>query len=176
MEPKGFPKRGRKMTFVERMKQLLDQGVQVSKDFAAKAGAAAQDLGAKAGPIAQDLGHKAKDLGVKAGAAAQDLGAKAVPIAQDLGHKAKDLGMKAGAAAQDLGERGVLMFEIRQLEGQAQKIIGRLGVEAYQTFTERGETTISAESMPIKAMLAEIAKIRVSIEEKQANLKKRRRK
>jgi len=151
------------MTFVERMKQLLDQGVQVSKDFAAKAG-----------PIAQDLGHKAKDFGVKAGAAAQDLGAKAGPIAQDIGAKAKDLGAKAGAKAQDLGERGVLMFEIRQLEGQAQKLIGRLGAEAYQMFAERGETTISAESTPIKAMLAEIATIRASIEEKQADLKSRK--
>jgi hypothetical protein len=133
------------MTFVERMKQLLDQGVQVSKDFATKAGATAKDLGAKAGPIAQDLGHKAKDLGAK-----------------------------AGAKAQDLGERGVLMFEIRQLEGQAQKLIGRLGAEAYQTFAERGETTVSAESAPIKAMLAEIATIRASIEEKQADLKSRK--
>ncbi|MDR1804072.1 MAG: hypothetical protein LBQ94_10760 [Treponema sp.] len=164
------------MTFIERMKELLDQGVQVSKGFATKAGAAAQDLGAKAGPIAQDIGHKAKDLGAKAGAAAQDLGAKAGPIAQDLGHKAKDLGAKAGAAAQDLGERGVLMFEIRQLEGQAQKLIGRLGVEAYQTFAERGETTLSAESAPIKAMLSEIATARASIEEKQAELKARKKK
>ena len=140
------------MTFVERMRELLDQGVQVSKEFAVKAGAKAQDLGAKAGPKAQDLGAKAKDLGAKA----------------------KDLGAKAGAKAQDLGERGVLMFEIRQLEGQAQKLIGRLGTEAYQTFAERGETTLSAESAPIKAILSEVAKARASIEEKQAELKARK--
>jgi hypothetical protein len=183
------------MTFVERMKELLDQGVQVSKGFAAKAGpiaqdlgAKAKDLGAKAGPIAQDLSHKAKDLGAKAGPIAQDLGhkakdlgAKAGPIAQDLGAKARDLGAKArelgakaGAKAQDLGERGVLMFEIRQLEGQAQKLIGSLGVEAYQTFAERGEATLSAESAPIKAMLSEIASARAAIEEKQAELKARK--
>ena len=171
------------MTFIERMRELLDQGVQVSKEFAVKAGAAAQDLGAKAAPIAQDLGAKAKDLGAKAGPIAQDLGAKAKdlgakagPIAQDLGAKAKDLGAKAGAKAQDLGERGVLMFEIRQLEGQAQKLIGRLGAETYQTFVERDETTLSAESSPIKAILSEIATARASIEEKQAELKTRKRK
>jgi len=33
------------MTFSERMKELLDQGFAVSKDFAVKAGAKAQDLG-----------------------------------------------------------------------------------------------------------------------------------
>ena len=33
------------MTFVERMKELLDQGVSVSKELAVKAGAKAQDLG-----------------------------------------------------------------------------------------------------------------------------------
>ena len=133
------------MTFVERMRELLDQGVAVSKEFAVKAGAAAQDLGAKASPIAQDLGAKAKDIGVK-----------------------------AGAKAQDLGERGMLMFEIRQLEGQAQKLVGRLGTEAYQTFTDRGESELSADSAPIKAILTEIASARASIEEKQAELKARK--
>jgi len=33
------------MTFSERMKELLDQGVAATKDFALKAGAKAQDLG-----------------------------------------------------------------------------------------------------------------------------------
>jgi len=33
------------MTFSERMKEMLEQGLAVSKDFAVKAGAKAQDLG-----------------------------------------------------------------------------------------------------------------------------------
>jgi hypothetical protein len=33
------------MTFSERMKEMLDQGLAVSKDFAIKAGAKAQDIG-----------------------------------------------------------------------------------------------------------------------------------
>jgi hypothetical protein len=33
------------MTFSERMKELVDQGAQVSKEFLSKAGAKAQDLG-----------------------------------------------------------------------------------------------------------------------------------
>ena len=104
------------MAFVDRMKELLDQGVTASKEFA----------------------------------------------------------VKAGAKAQDFGERGVMLVEIRQLENQAQKLIGRLGAEAYQSFTERGEQTISAESAPIKALLADIAAARESIEKKEAELESRK--
>ena len=86
----------------------------------------------------------------------------------------KDLAAKAGAKAQDLGERGVLMVEIRQLESQAQKLIGRLGAEAYQTFMERGEETLSKESAPVKALLSEISAARESIEQKEAELKSRK--
>jgi predicted Fe-Mo cluster-binding NifX family protein len=104
------------MAFVERMKELLDQGVAVSKEFA----------------------------------------------------------VKAGAKAQDIGERGVMMLEISQLEGQAQKLIGRLGTEAYQTFTERGEQALSAESDTVKSILSEIAAARKSIEQKETELKSRK--
>lgn len=106
------------MTFGERMRELVDQGVAASKDFA----------------------------------------------------------VKAGAKAQDLGERGLLMLEIKQLETQAQKLIGRLGAEAYQTFTERGEDTLSAESAAVKSILAEIAGARESIEKKESELKLRKNK
>jgi hypothetical protein len=106
------------MTFIERMKELLDQGVTASKDFA----------------------------------------------------------VKAGAKAQDLGERGVLMVEIKQLESQAQKLIGRLGTEAYQCFAERGEQSLSADSAPVKTILSDIAAARESIEKKDAELKSRKNK
>jgi len=106
------------MTFSERMKEVLDQGVAASKELAAK----------------------------------------------------------AGAKAQDLGERGMLMLEIKQLESQAQKLIGRLGAEAYQTFTERGETILSKDSAPIKTLLSEIATIRDLIERKESELNSRKNK
>jgi hypothetical protein len=86
----------------------------------------------------------------------------------------KEFAVKAGAKAQDLGERGVLMLEIKQLENQARKLIGRLGTEAYQTFTERGEETLSRDSAPVKALLADIAAARESIEAKEAELKSRK--
>ena len=100
------------MTFSERMKEILDQGVAVSKDFAAR----------------------------------------------------------AGEKAQELGERGVLMLEIKQLEGQAQRLINRLGNEAYRTFAEQEKKTLSAESAPVKGILTELALIRESIEKKDAEL------
>ncbi|AEF80131.1 hypothetical protein [Leadbettera azotonutricia] len=83
----------------------------------------------------------------------------------------KELAAKAGATAQKLGEQGVLMVEIRQLEAQAQKLVGRLGAEAYQAFAERQEDTISAGSAPIRTILSELALVRESIERKEAELK-----
>jgi hypothetical protein len=59
------------MTFSERMKELLDQGAQVSKEFAIKAGEKAQDWGEK--------GFQAsKEFASKAGVKAQELGERGV--------------------------------------------------------------------------------------------------
>ena len=104
------------MTFSERMKELLDQGMAASKEFA----------------------------------------------------------LKAGAKAQDLGERGILMLEIKQLEGQAQKLLSKLGNEAYQAFAERNEESLDKDKPEIESLLADIAKIRESIEQKDSELKNRR--
>ena len=101
------------MAFIDRMREMVDQGMSVSKDFA----------------------------------------------------------VKAGAKAQDLGKKGVLMIEIKQLESQAQKLIGRLGAEAYNAFVERGEETLSKASTPVETMLSEIARVRESIEKKEMELK-----
>ena len=90
--------------------------------------------------------------------------------------KSKELAVKAGAKAQDLSERGVLMLEIKQLESQAQRLIGRLGTEAYQAFTERGEDTLQKDSLPVRTILDDIAKAKDSIEAKEAELKARKQK
>jgi len=86
----------------------------------------------------------------------------------------KGLASKAGAKAQSLGERGVLMLEIKQLEGQAQRLLGRLGNEAYRAFTERGQESLGRDSPEVRVMLAEIAEVRVSVERKEAELRGRR--
>ncbi|MCL2067546.1 MAG: hypothetical protein FWG99_08785 [Treponema sp.] len=104
------------MTFSERMKELMDQGLTASKEFA----------------------------------------------------------VKAGAKAQDLGERGIMMLEIRQLEGQAQKILSRLGNEVYRTFAERRESIVERDAPEIKAILDELAAVKEALEKKETELKMRK--
>ena len=104
------------MKFSERMKEILDQGFTVSKEFA----------------------------------------------------------IKAGAKAQDLGERGIMKIEIRQLEGQAQKALSRMGNEVYSAFAERDKTSIDRDEPEFKAILEELAKIKEAIEKKEAELKSRK--
>jgi hypothetical protein len=86
----------------------------------------------------------------------------------------KDFAAKAGAKAQELGERGVLMLEIKQLEGQAQKAIARLGNEAYKAFADQGRDSLEAEDPVVKAVLSEIAMVRDAIEKKEAELQSRK--
>jgi hypothetical protein len=99
----------------------------------------------------------------KAGEKAQDWGEKGF-------HASQDLVNKAGAKAQNLGEQGVLMLEIKQLEGQAQKLIGRLGSEAYSAFAERGAKSVTVDTPAVKTILAELAAVRESIEKREADL------
>jgi len=84
------------------------------------------------------------------------------------------LAAKAGAKAQNLGERGVLAVEIKQLESQAQKLMSRLGAEVYHAFTEQGEETLTRESAAVKTLLAEISKVRDTIEQKEGEVKVRK--
>jgi hypothetical protein len=86
----------------------------------------------------------------------------------------KEFAARAGAKAQDLGERGVLMLEIKQLEGQAQKLLSRLGNEAYRAFVERDQPGIERAAPEISAILAELAAVRETIEKKDTELKNRR--
>jgi len=85
----------------------------------------------------------------------------------------KEFAIKAGAKAQDLGERGLLMWDIKQLENQAQKLLTRMGNEAYIAFTDRDQTTIEREAVEFKTILDELASIREQIEKKEYELKNR---
>jgi len=86
----------------------------------------------------------------------------------------KELALKAGAKAQDLGERGILALEVKQLEGQAQKLLSRLGNEAYRAFAERNQETLNRNTPEIESILAEITKVREMIEQKETELRNRR--
>jgi hypothetical protein len=86
----------------------------------------------------------------------------------------KDLAVKAGAKAQDLGERGILMLEIKQLENQAQKLLTRLGSEAYIAFTESGKSAVDRDAVEVRTILEEIAVVKDAIEKKETELKSRK--
>jgi vacuolar-type H+-ATPase subunit I/STV1 len=86
----------------------------------------------------------------------------------------KEFAVKAGAKAQDLGERGVLMVEIKQLEGKAQKLLSRMGNEVYRIFEEKNEDSISRNQAEIKTIMEELTALRDSIEKKEADLRSRR--
>jgi len=86
----------------------------------------------------------------------------------------KELAAKAGAKAQDLSERGILMWDIKQLESQAQKLMTGLGNTVYTAFTERNENSIERDNVEIRTILEEIAVIRDAIEKKETELKNRK--
>ncbi|MDR0453004.1 MAG: hypothetical protein LBH15_08180 [Treponema sp.] len=123
------------------------------------------------------FGERMKEILEQGAAISKDLASKAGEKAQDWSEKgyqaSREFINKAGAKAQDLGERGVLMLEIRQLEGRAQKLISRLGSEAYSMFAEKSASQISADEPAISAILAELAGIRESVEKREADLKGR---
>ncbi|MCL2209202.1 MAG: hypothetical protein FWC19_02945 [Treponema sp.] len=85
----------------------------------------------------------------------------------------KDLAAKAGAKAQDLSERGILMWDIKQLEGQAQKLLTRLGNEVYILFADKNQEVISRETTEIRTLYDELAAIKDQIEKKENDLKNR---
>jgi len=86
----------------------------------------------------------------------------------------KELAVKAGAKAQDLGERGILMLEIKQLEGQAQKLLSKLGNEVYKASEESGQTSIDISAPEYKGIIDEITSVKNAIEKKDADLKSRK--
>jgi hypothetical protein len=122
------------MGFSDTLKELLDQGLQVSREMAVKAGEKAQEWGGK---------------GLEA---------------------SKDFAVKAGAKVQELGEKGVLALEIKQLEGQAKKLLGRLGAEVYRVF-EAGASAVNSGDPEIGAMLKEIGAVKEAIEKREQELK-----
>lgn len=84
----------------------------------------------------------------------------------------RDLFGKAKEKAKDLGEMGVLKFEIKQLENQAEKLMGQLGSKVYQILLADQESTIDGNTAGVKDLVAEIGEIEKQIDEKEAQLPK----
>jgi hypothetical protein len=116
------------MGFSDTLKELLDQGVQASKELAAKAGEKAQVWGGK--------GLEAsKDFAVKAGAKVQELGEKGVLLLEikQLESQTKKLiaglgaevykAFESGASSVDLAEGGLntMLTQISQVREGIEK-------------------------------------------------------
>ena len=83
----------------------------------------------------------------------------------------KDLFGKARDKAKDLGEIGVLRFEIRQLESQAEKLVAKLGSKTYEVLVVNGQQTVSANTTGVKEILNAISEVRKEIEAKEQQVK-----
>jgi hypothetical protein len=86
----------------------------------------------------------------------------------------KELAAKAGAKAQDLSERGLLMWDIKQLENQAQKLLTRLGNEAFIAFMDHDQNSIYRDAVEFKTILDEIIMVKNAIEKKESELRERK--
>ncbi len=83
----------------------------------------------------------------------------------------RELFGKARDKAKDLGEIGVLRFEIKQLEAQAEKLIAKLGSKTYETLVVEEQKTVSAGTQGIKEILNAIAEVKQEIELKERQIK-----
>ena len=97
--PRDYILKGEYMGFSDTLKELLDQGMAVSKELASKAGEKAQDWGLKGLEVS-------KDLASKAGAKLQELGEKGALMLEikQLEGKTKKMISLLGAQAYSLYE------------------------------------------------------------------------
>ncbi len=84
----------------------------------------------------------------------------------------KELFGRAKDKAKDLGEIGVLKFEIKQLESQAEQLSTKLGSKVYETLIVKGIDSINLETEGIQAILSAIEGVKDDIETKEELLKK----
>ncbi|MDR1047835.1 MAG: hypothetical protein LBL64_08665 [Treponema sp.] len=123
------------------------------------------------------FGERMKQFFDQGASASKEFMAMAGEKVQNWGEKSyqasQDLLVKAGEKAQDLGERGVLLLEIKQLEDQAQKLLGTLGTDIYTAYAEQGRRSFSVDTPDLKNLLAEIDFFKKEIEKREKDLKSR---
>jgi hypothetical protein len=83
----------------------------------------------------------------------------------------KDVLEKAKDKAKELGEKGLLKYEIMQLEKSAEKKIVLLGTKVFELLVKEEKNTISKTTPGIKEILQEMLDIEEKINEKEESLK-----
>lgn len=88
---------------------------------------------------------------------------KGISSSKEVLDRAKD-------KAKDLGEKGLLKWEIMQLEKQAEKRFAKLGVQVYNGMIINGqEQVVKAD---LEGILADLSDFKERIEEKEKKLRK----
>ena len=76
---------------------------------------------------------------------------------------------KAKEKAKDLGEKGLLRYEISQIERQAEKKFSQLGVAVYEKLVRKEQATVSKEA--VAALLDDIRELKDRLEKLENDLK-----
>ncbi len=84
----------------------------------------------------------------------------------------RDLYGRAREKAQDLTDRGILRFEINQLDSEAEKLIAKLGSRAFEVLVTEGQTTVSRKTAGMHELIDEIVAVHERLKEKEAQLAK----
>ena len=78
----------------------------------------------------------------------------------------KELFGKARERARDLGEKGIIRFEILQLENQVEKKVALLGQRTFEILVAEGQESVGRETPGLKGLLDEIEDLREKIQDR----------
>jgi hypothetical protein len=84
----------------------------------------------------------------------------------------KDVLGKAAEKAKELGEKGVLKFEVMQLEKQGERKLLQLGTVVVDLLVKQDKASVSKGTPAVKEILEELVEIEKKIDEKEEALKK----
>ena len=76
---------------------------------------------------------------------------------------------KAKEKARDLGEKGLLRYEISQIERQAEKKFSQLGAAAYEKLVVKDQATVSREA--VAELLDDIQELKNRLEKLEMDLR-----
>jgi hypothetical protein len=81
----------------------------------------------------------------------------------------RDILGKTKDKARDLGEKGLLKYEILQLERQAQGKLTQLGVQVYEKLALKGQATVGRDAL--RELIEEIQDLKERVEAKERAIK-----
>ncbi|MGM0675208.1 MAG: hypothetical protein ACQETQ_10970 [Spirochaetota bacterium] len=77
---------------------------------------------------------------------------------------------KAQERARGLGEKGVLKFEVMQLESRVEKLTTKLGARTFEILVKEGQNTVSKKTGGVKELIEELEELETRIKEKEEAL------